>query len=32
MQSRCSRCGQLHSWWSEEALLLNFLHDETKSR
>ena len=29
MQSQCSRCGQLHSWWSQEALLLNFLPDET---
>jgi hypothetical protein len=28
MQSQCSRCGQTHSWWSQEALLLNFLPDE----
>jgi hypothetical protein len=29
IQSECSRCGQLHSWLSQEALLLNFLPDET---
>jgi hypothetical protein len=29
MQSQCSRCGQVHSWKSQEALLLNFLPDET---
>jgi hypothetical protein len=25
IESQCSQCGQMHSWWSQEAIMVNFL-------